>query len=409
MASQFTYEIKKLGSNKTIVVYNGIKQIYTNTSNTLLESDLEQIAKRSLKDNYGDNINQMTRVPSSTPSIPNNFQTAAEAQQQLNNTQATAESISTQQQLKSDEIQKSANDKVDYLKDVAKQSTKDTSAALALILTPILLQFIRAENTADVLIKKMVKDVKKQLQNKGVLTVNNNVITFTPSNKGNYDVFKQNFDKNKANLIKTLNTLKTTLDALAKVSTFVNIGLSAIKVYIKIKTNKIKTQETAVQTELASPTPGGAKPISASLLPKINKSLKQLDKYQKKVDTYQGVIMAISIITPLFKDMLTKTQTKVNQLQFIINTGADTGTLNTDVGTQGMDVTVVGVNETAPINSEYTNSYGKNYILKLVTTPSGFLQYQALDSFSKMKITQTAPSKSKTPDELFTEIKQILG
>jgi hypothetical protein len=44
-----------------------------------------------------------------------------------------------------------------------------------------------------------------------------------------------------------------------------------------------------------------------------------------------------------------------------------------------------------------------------VTTPSGFLQYQALDSFSKMKITQTAPSKSKTPDELFTEIKQILG
>lgn len=400
MASQFTYEIKKLDSNKTIIVYNGIKQIYTNTSNILLESDLERIAKMSLKDNYGDSINQMTRVSSSTPSITNNFQTAAEAQQQLNNTQATAESISTQQQLKSDEIQKASNDKVDYLKDQSKQSTKDTSAALALILTPILLQFIRAENTADVLIKKMVKDVRKQLQNKGVLTVENNVITFTPSNKGNYDVFKQNFDRKKANLIRTLNTLKTTLDALAKVSTFVNIGLSAIKVYIKIKTNKIKIQEAAVQTELASPTPGGAKPISASLLPKINKSLKQLDKDQKKVDTYQGVITAISVITPIFRDMLSKTQTKVNQLQFIINTG------NT---TQGMDVTVVGVNETAPINSEYTNSYGKNYTLELVTTPNGFLQYQALDAFSKMKITQTAPSKSKTPDELFTEIKQILG
>ena len=400
MANQFTYEIKKLDSNKTIIVYNGIKQIYTNTSNTLLESDLERIAKMSLKDNYGDSINQMTRVSSSTPSITNNSQTAAEAQQQLNNTQATAESISTQQQLKSDEIQKASNDKVDYLKDQSKQSTKDTSAALALILTPILLQFIRAENIADVLIKKMVKDVRKQLQNKGVLTVENNVITFTPSNKGNYDVFKQNFDRKKANLVKTLNTLKTTLDTLAKVSTFVNIGLSAIKVYIKIKTNKIKIQEAAVQTELASPTPGGAKPISASLLPKINKSLKQLDKDQKKVDTYQGVITAISVITPIFRDMLSKTQTKVNQLQFIINTG------NT---TQGMDVTVVGVNETAPINSEYTNSYGKNYTLELVTTPSGFLQYQALDAFSKMKITQTAPSKSKTPDELFTEIKQILG
>ena len=400
MASQFTYEIKKSESNKTIIVYNGIKQIYTNTSNTLLESDLERIAKMSLKDNYGDNINQMTRVPSSTPSIINNSQTATEAQQQLNNTQTTAESISTQQQLKSDEIQKAANDKVDYLKDQSKQSTKDTAAKLALILTPILLQFIRAENIADVLIKKMVKDVRKQLQNKGVLTVENNVITFTPSNKGNYDVFKQNFDRKKANLTKTLNTLKTTLDALAKVSTFINIGLSAIKVYIKIKTKIIRTQEASVQTELATPTPGGAKPISAALLPKINKSLKQLDEDQKKVDTYQGVITAISVITPIFRDMLSKTQTKVNQLQFIVNTG------NT---TQGMDVTVVGVNETAPVNSEYTNSYGKNYILELVTTPSGFLQYQALDAFSKMKITQTAPSKSKTPDELFTEIKQILG
>ena len=319
---------------------------------------------------------------------------------QLNNDQATAELISTQQQQQSDSIQKAADDKVDYLKDQSKQSTKDTSAALALVLTPILLQFIRAENIADGLIKKMVKDVKKQLQNKGVLTVENNVITFTPSNKGNYEVFKQNFDRKKANLIKTLNTLKTTLDTLAKVSTFINIGLTAIKVYIKIKTKIIKTQEIAVQTELAAPTPGGAKPISAALLPKINKSLKQLEKGQKKVDTYQGVITAINVITPIFRNMLNKTQTKVNQLQFIINTGETT---------QGMDVTVAGVNSTAPINSEYTNSYGKNYTLELVTTPNGFLQYQALDSFSKLKITQTAPSKSKTPDELFEEIKQILG
>ena len=170
--------------------------------------------------------------------------------------------------------------------------------------------------------------------------------------------------------------------------------------FIKIKTKIIKTQEVAVQTELAAPTPGGAKPISAALLPKINKSLKQLEKDQKKVDTYQGVITAINVITPIFRNMLNKTQTKVNQLQFIINTGETT---------QGMDVTVAGVNSAAPINSEYTNSYGKNYTLELVTTPSGFLQYQALDSFSKLKITQTAPSKSKTPDELFEEIKQILG
>lgn len=401
MASQFTYEIKTLGPKKFVVVYDNNKQIFTGKpSFSLDESVLIKEAKYSLEGTYGPSINQMTRVPGSTSSIPNAAQTATEAQQQLNNTKATAESISDQQQKKVDDLQKSVDNKVDYLKDQSKQSTKDTAAKLAIILTPILLQFIRAENIADTLIKKMVKDVKKQLQNKGVLTVENNVITFTPSNKGNYEVFKQNFDRKKANLTRTLNTLKTTLDTLAKIATFVNIGLTAIKVYIKVKTKLIAAQEAAVRTELAAPTPGGIKPISAALLPKINKSLKQLDKDQKKVDTYQAVITSINIITPIFRDMLAKIQTKVNQLQFVINTGNET---------QGMDVSVAEVNNAAPLNSEYTNSFGKNYILELVKTPSGFLQYQALDAFSKMKITQTAPSKSKTPEELFEEIKQILG
>jgi hypothetical protein len=44
-----------------------------------------------------------------------------------------------------------------------------------------------------------------------------------------------------------------------------------------------------------------------------------------------------------------------------------------------------------------------------VTLLNGSIQYQALDSFSKMKITQTAPSKIATPEQLLDEIKQILG
>ena len=54
-------------------------------------------------------------------------------------------------------------------------------------------------------------------------------------------------------------------------------------------------------------------------------------------------------------------------------------------------------------------AYALGYIPKLVTLPNKQRQYQALDSFSKLKITQTAPSRLKTNAELLDEIKQILG
>ena len=64
--------------------------------------------------------------------------------------------------------------------------------------------------------------------------------------------------------------------------------------------------------------------------------------------------------------------------------------------------------KTSP-NEDYISSSGRSYILELVILPNKFRQYQALDSFSKMKVTQTAPSIIKTEDQLLDEIKSILG
>jgi hypothetical protein len=62
-----------------------------------------------------------------------------------------------------------------------------------------------------------------------------------------------------------------------------------------------------------------------------------------------------------------------------------------------------------PDDTEFTDDTGKEYIIKVIKTPSGALQAVAYDKFTMLKITQTAPSKVRKSDELLDELKQILG
>ena len=111
------------------------------------------------------------------------------------------------QKEKQQQLEQAINDPKSFLKQQKQFNVKDTKNQITSIVTPILLSFIRAENIADILIKKLTKDTKKQLQNKGTLTIDNGVFTFTPTNSGNYSVFKNNFDKRVSNLKKAVSTL----------------------------------------------------------------------------------------------------------------------------------------------------------------------------------------------------------
>jgi hypothetical protein len=156
-----------------------------------------------------------------------------------------------------------------------------------------------------------------------------------------------------------------------------------------------------ITAELAAPTP--SKPSVGLALLNTVRSLQQLEKDNKKVDQYQAAITALQLFLTIFKEMITKIQIKVNQLQFNI--------ANDSPNTNNNDLisSLAEANNAVPDTEEYTNAEGKSYILKLITLPNKQRQYQALDSFSKMKITQTAPSFTKTNNELLEEIKQILG
>lgn len=314
---------------------------------------------------------------------------------------------SEKQKQKAGEFEKSLNDKKGFLKDQVGQTAKSAQGVITGLLTPVLMSFVRAENIADLLIKKLTKDTKKQLQNKGTLTIENGTFTFVPNDSSNYTTFKNNFDRRVSNIKKSVATLHNIINILTNVIKALNIALSVIKIYIKVKQKVLLIKLGRISAELAAPSPGGAKPTAGSTLLSIIRSLQQLEKDNKKVETYQNAITAAQLFLTIFKEMLSKIQIKINQLQFnIVNNPNQTVGVNE---IKDLESTLLGSAVSVPAEENYVNNNGKTYILKLVTLPNEQRQYQALDSFSKLKITQTAPSRLKTDAQLLEEIKQILG
>ena len=342
-----------------------------------------------------------------TSKLPN----SNDVKNKLDKTQKQIKDRKDKEKQKAKDLEKSLDDKKGFLKDQVKQSTKDSKAKLAALATPILLRFIRAENIADILIKKLTKDTKKQLQNKGTLTIENGVFTFTPSNPGNYSVFKNNFDRRVSNIKRTISDLNAIINLLNNLIKTLNIALSLIVLYIKIKTRIIQIKRTTLRTTIRAIAPPAVVP--GSLLVELDRLNDQLDDKKpgsianvgKKIETYQAVITSLQLFLGIFKEMLTKIKAKIDRLQFNIVLSDN----NSGVGINSLNISLTEANISVPSEEEYTSAGGKSYILKLVILPNEQRQYQALDSFSKLKITQTAPSRIKTDAQLLEEIKQILG
>ena len=348
-------------------------------------------------------IDQFKKLdPSQLQNFTSRLPNSDEAKNKLDKVQKQIKDRKDKEKKKSEELEKSLDDKKGFLKDQVGQTAKNAKLQITSIATPILMSFIRAENIADLLIKKLTKDTKRQLQNKGTLTIDNGVFTFTPSNPGNYAIFKSNFDKRVSNIKRTVETLNRIITTLNNIVKILNIALSVIKIYIKIKQRLMLARFARITAELAAPTP--SKPSVGLALFNTVRSLQQLEKDNKKVDQYQAAITALQLFLTIFKEMVSKIRIKINRLQFNLTDPNSSGTNTNELNLQLEDS-----KNSVPSDENYTNADGKTYILKLLILPNEQRQYQALDSFSKLKITQTAPSRLKTDAELLDEIKQILG
>lgn len=297
-----------------------------------------------------------------------------------------------------DKAKQQQKDKVDELKSSVikpKDFLKLNPQNIAAILTPIFLNFVRKQNILKANVNHLKKQLRKQLVGKGTLTIVSNTFIFTPNNYAEYSIIKQDFDKKVNNTKKLVNILNQILTQLQNILKILNIALSVLQVYILVKTKLLVTKKVTVIADLATPSPAKT---SGPILIDIIEQEKKLKKSQDKIKELQYVVIMLQQFIKLFKDILNKIKIELNQLQLIIKTSQVNTTMN-----------LSELQGTAPENEEYTDSFGKTYILKLIKNQDGSKQYQALDSFSKMKITQTALSKLATEEQLLEEIKQILG
>jgi len=323
------------------------------------------------------------------------------AQNKLKDTKEQLEKGISNAKSKLDALKK-ANDPTTFLKDQLSQSPAASANAIASIVFPILIKFINAEKVANLIINKLINDSKKKLKNKGRFVVVNGAITFTPKDKGNYIKYKQNFDRKVNALKKVVNVLKTIIDTLVIILKFVKIGLSAFKVLLAMKKAKLAAKTPPAAADLAGP--NQSKPTAASWAKDIGDEVatEKIEELNEKINNYLLMATFISTILGILKKMIDDIKRKLDTLSFTIQGIPDSAALNDSLNSY------TPISDT-DIEITDSNNGDKSYTIKVITTLSGALQAIAYDKFSMLKITQTAPSKTRKADELINELKQILG
>jgi len=395
---KFTYEIKKSGFNQTITVFDNGKSIYSNNSPTSTEADLVRIAKVALRDNYGSGVDQMVKVSSPTLSTPaaSSLPTTpaassiSEKQQNVKQSEEKVNQISQQQQDKFNNLSNSLQDQANMAKSIAK-------TAVVSIVISLLTKFINNDIVINATISNLIKKTKRKLKNKGRVEVKNKVaIVFYPKFSGDYSPYKQEFERKKNNLLKVIKIMKTILDSLVIVLRLIKTALAIIQLKLKVKKKKLLTTAISSGPELASPSP--SKPITGQYLISKESDDQVTKDLEDKIKNYILLITFVQTILRTFQQALTRAKFKVERLSFNTNINI---ALNVDGDSS----------KSKQDNTDSTiyNNGTRDYTIEVITTPAGDLQAIAYDTFSKMKITQTAPSKIRKADELIEELKLILG
>lgn len=349
----------------------------------------------------GDNISKVTSTAADVAATAAAAKAKAEAAKkkakELADKAQKAKEFAEKQKAKAEQLKKSLADKQNFLKEQAKINPADAKAAIIAVVLPLLTKFINAEKVANAIINKLIRKTKNKLKDKGRVEINGGSIVFYPKNYGDYSRYKRDFDRKVSNLKRTINTLKSIIDKLVTILKILKIALAAFKVYLGLLKKKINALAIASAAELSSPSQ--SKPITARYNIEKIKYDEVVEPLKQKINDYILMITVVQSILQIFQKMVNSIKIKLDSLSLTINsspfvTNADLqATINSDPQTT---------------DTEYNNGT-TNYTIEVITTPSGALQAVAYDSFSRMKITQTAPSKFRKADELINELKQILG
>ena len=293
------------------------------------------------------------------PNITSKFIGIADKMKQ---TKDIVKNVSNNQKSKTDQLNKSSEDKKNFLKDQLNISPANAKSAITNAILPLLTQFINAEKSSNALLNRIVNDTKNKLKDKGSVKIINGAITFTPRNPGNYDKFKIDFENKVNRLKKIINTLKKVIDVLTSILKVLKIALIAFKVQMSLQKKRLQVQAVASATNLSAPIP--SKPASAiyTIADRISQDV--LKSLEAKIDGYILMIGVISSILQIFKKMLNSIKTKLDLLSLtIIQNQNNSPITQTDSSlTQLVDI----INAEDELTETEYNNGEKNYIIKII-------------------------------------------
>ncbi len=295
------------------------------------------------------------------PNITNNpFQAAANSAM-TNNSQIAnkdkVKQISQEQKDKFDNLQNSLQEQGDMAKSAAK-------TAVIGILMSLITKFINTDKIIDAVISNLIKKTKKKLNNKGRVEVKNkSIVIFYPKFSGDFSPYKKEFEIKKVKLLKTIKILKTIISSISVVLKLIKTALAILQIQLQFKKKKLLVTAAASSPDLASPSP--SKPVAAQY--PINKELND-QVFKQLEDKINNYILLITFIQPTIQtlqQMLTRSKSKVERLSFNINVDPTT------TPTPNQEPSLISDEE--PTSTLYNNGV-KDYIIEVITTPSGALQ-----------------------------------
>lgn len=312
---------------------------------------------------------------------------------------------------KAKDAKEAAAAKYAYLKKEI-NSKVSINAAVALF-TPIVKKLLRELFSIEKIKNKLIQFVKDELKKKGKVEIKGKKIIFTPNKQDpSYKQFANSFN-NQVNSLRTgLTSVQLAVNSLNNVLNVLNTVSAAISVYIVVKKIILEIKLKKILVELALPTP--SKPTAGTDLNSVITGLDKISKLEDKLKIYQLSIASLSIIITVIKAKIDTILSAINGLELIIvgakdqpnNPQVDDNLVNKLSEFQGNpDSDKNNLN----ITKTFTANDGKTYHFIIERLDNKTYRAVAIDTFSGLKITQTAPSKFIKPNDLFIELTQILN